>query len=82
MVELQLVRTYGENAEVDTASIDSLKNEVLRSYGESLETFRTSHQYYQQFPQEQKKRIEKAIELLKMDRVAEEDSTDTRPRRH
>lgn len=79
MVELQLVRTYNENAEVDSATVDSLKNKVLQEYGETIESFRASHQYYQQFPQEQKKRIEKAIERLKMDQVGQ-DSTDMRHR--
>lgn len=72
MVEMQLVRTYGEYAEVDSISIDSLKTEILQRYGESEQTFVASHQYYQRFPQEQQKRIEKAIERLKMDQVGQD----------
>ena len=76
MVEMQLVRTYGEYAEVDSISIDSLRKEILQKYGESEQTFVASHQYYQRFPQEQQKRIEKAIERLKMDQVGQ-DTTGT-----
>lgn len=70
LVELQLVRSYGESMEADSLTVDSLTSEVFKRYGVSAEIFQSSHNYYQQFPQEQKIRIEKAIEQLKMDQVS------------
>lgn len=74
LVELQLVRSYGENARVDSLTVDSLTKEVFKKYEISGQTFQESHTYYQQFPQQQKVRIEKAIERLKMDQIAEQDT--------
>lgn len=80
LVELQLIRSYSENADTDSTTIDSLTSLVFRKYEVTSESFRESHQYYQQFPEEQKIRTDKAIERLKMDNV-EEDSVprDTLP---
>lgn len=77
LVELQLVRSYGESTQTDSLTVDSLTSEVFKRYEISAENFWTSHKYYQSFPQKQKVRIEKAIERLKMDQVsnASEDTT-------
>lgn len=83
MVELQLVRSYGDNADIDSLTVDSLKQAVLQKYEVKLSDFYDSHRYYQKFPRDQKKRVDKAIERLKMDQVgrAQEDSTRGRPQR-
>lgn len=80
LVELQLIRSYSENAATDSTTIDSLTSLVFQKYEVTNESFRESHRYYQQFPEEQKIRTDKAIERLKMDNV-EEDSVarDTLP---
>lgn len=78
LIELQLIRSYGENAETDSTTIDSLTTDVFQKYDVSAETFMESHRYYEQFPQEQKERTEEAIERLKMDKVENfEDPRDT-----
>lgn len=75
LVELQLIRSYSENAETDSATVDSLTSEVYEKYGVSREQFHKSHNYYQHFPKKQKVRIEQAIEKLKMELVTKQDST-------
>lgn len=75
LVELQLIRSYAENSQTDSTTVDSLTSEVFKRYNVSPEQFQTSHTYYQQFPKEQKRRIEKAIERLKIDQVV--DTTQT-----
>lgn len=75
LVELQLIRSYGENTETDSTALDSLTSVVLEKYEVSSEAFRNTHQYYQQFPQQQKIRVENAIERLKMDKVEDSDTT-------
>lgn len=80
LVELQLIRSYGENADTDSTTIDSLTTEVFQKHEVTRESFRESHQYYQQFPQEQKIRTENAIERLKMDNVEENPPRDTLPK--
>lgn len=78
MVELQLVRTYGESNFLDSLTVDSLTREVFDKYDVTDSTFVKSHNYYQQNTQIHQIRIEKAIERLKMDQVAEkQDTTDT-----
>lgn len=72
MVELQLVRSYGETMQADSSTVDSLTSEVFRKYETSDSLFQISHDYYQQFPQEHQFQIENAIEKLKMDQVANE----------
>lgn len=80
MIELQLVRSYGENAETDSAAIDSLTTEVFQKYEVSAESFMETHQYYEHFPKQQKARTEEAIERLKMDQVKNSDTArDTIP---
>ena len=77
MVELQLVRSYGENNSLDSLIVDSLTDEVFQKYEITDSVFVQSHNYYQQFPKKQQKRIEKAIERLKMDQVTDTTSQDT-----
>lgn len=75
LVELQLVRSYGESNYADSLTVDSLAEEVFERYEISDSVFYRSHQYYQQFPKEQINRIEKAIERLKMDQVVNGEDT-------
>ncbi|HKK44058.1 MAG TPA: DUF4296 domain-containing protein [Balneolaceae bacterium] len=75
MVELQLVRSYADNTQTDSTTIDSLTQVIFKKYKVSAQQFRTSHDYYQHFPKKQKERVEQAIEELKMDQVSV-DSTD------
>ena len=78
LVELQLVRSYAQNAQTDSLLIDSLTKSVFEKYEITGQTFWESHNYYQQFPEKQKTRIDKAIERLKMDQVrATSDTTDS-----
>lgn len=77
LVELQLIRSYGNNADTDSTTIDSLKTKVFQKYGVSSEAFIKSHRYYEQFPQEQTQRAEDAIEQLKMDKVADSTKSKT-----
>lgn len=80
MIELQLIRAYGENAETDSTTIDSLTTEVFQKYDVSAESFMESHEYYEHFPEQQKARTEEAIERLKMDQVENSDAKmDTLP---
>lgn len=69
MVELQLVRSFGETTQADSATVDSLTAEVFKKYNTTESAFQQSHNYYQHFPKQQLHRIEKAIEQLKMDQV-------------
>lgn len=77
LVEMQLIRSYADNAETDSTTIDSLLNEVYNKYDITATQFQQSHNYYQHFPEEQKERAAKAIDLLKMELVMESDSTST-----
>jgi len=74
LVELQLVRSFADNAQTDSVTVDSLTQAVYKRYNVTAQQFQKSHNYYQQFPKKQKQRVEKAIEELKMDQV--EDTTD------
>ena len=78
LVELQLVRSFAENAQTEIATVDSLSSEVYDRYSVTSEQFIASHNYYQKFPEEQKERVERAIEQLKMDLVTETDSSAAR----
>lgn len=82
LVELQLVRSYAQNMAADSTTVDSLTNEVFTKYDVTSNSFRESHTYYQEFPKQQRDRIDEAMERLKMDHV--EDTTDTsgRPERY
>lgn len=77
LTELQMVRAYTDNSEADSLTVDSLTREVLSKYETSTEQFMRSHRYYEQFPEEQRDRTEQAIEQLQMDRVEEQDTSDT-----
>lgn len=77
MVELQLIRSYGETSSLDSLTVDSLTDEVFQKYETTDSIFVQSHNYYQQFPKKQKIRIEKAIERLKMDQVSDTTDQDT-----
>lgn len=76
LVELQLVRSYAETGQIDSVGADSLRQQIFDKYEISPSSFWNSHDYYQHFPREQKKRIEKAIEKLRMDRVADTSHTE------
>lgn len=83
LVEFQLIRSYRENAVTDSADVDSLIQAVCKRYSITIEQFRESHKYYQQFPQKQKERVEKAIEELKMDQVKDSATINRKiPERH
>lgn len=73
LVELQLVRTYSETDRMDETAADSLRNQIFQEYEVPDSVFWESHKYYQQFPGEQKKRIEEAIEQLRKDRMNDPD---------
>jgi hypothetical protein len=75
MIELQLVRSFTENSRVDSLTADSLTKEVLLQYDVTADQFMRSHRYYEESPEQQKERVEKALDQLKMDRV--EEATDT-----
>lgn len=76
LVELQLLRSYIERVPSDSATIDSLYKEIYSKYNVTNEQFRQSHEYYQDHYINQKKRIDTAIERLRMDQV---DSDTTKP---
>lgn len=76
MVELQLFRSYIRTIPADSSTIDSLQTVIFRKYNVTREEFLKSHDYYQQQYVEQKERIDKAIEQLRMDEVK---SDSTRP---
>lgn len=69
IIELQLVNTFSQSAAADSISVDSLVHVVFERYGVNREQFVATHNYYQEFPEEQKKRIDSAIERLRMDEV-------------
>jgi len=77
MVELQLIRSYGEINSLDSLTVDSLTDEVFQKYETTDSVFVQTHNYYQQFPEKQQTRIEKAIERLKMDQVSDTTNQDT-----
>lgn len=69
IVELQLINTFSQSAFADSISVDSLIEITFDRYGINREQFAASHNYYRDFPEEQKKRIDSAIERLRMDKV-------------
>jgi hypothetical protein len=75
IVEMQLIRSYAENADTDSTTVDSLISEIYNKYGITGQQFQQNHHYYQQFPGDQKKRVERAIEKLKMELITEGDTT-------
>lgn len=74
LVELQLLKSYRQSIPADSSQIDSLKNSIYARYQVTEEQFRMSHNFYQEDPEEQKRRVDMAIEQLRMDQV-ESDST-------
>lgn len=77
IVELQMIRSFMQSPAADSISIDSLIDSVMNKYSTSREQFSTSHNYYQEFPEQQRQRIESAIERLRMDEVQEDTLMDT-----
>lgn len=76
LVELQLLKSYRQNAQIDSTEVDSLKQLIYRKYRVSEGQFRLSHRYYQEDPAKQEERVDAAIERLRMDQVQ---SDSTRP---
>lgn len=73
LIEKQLVHTYAKyNKAVDSTKIDSLANAIYEQYNITEAQFQKSHRYYQQFPKEQKKRTNRAIEQLKQELVTKQ----------
>lgn len=79
LVELQLIRSFAENTNTDSATVDSLASEVYEKYGITEKQFQLNHRYYERFPEAQKKRVGRAIEQLKMELVTSQDTTETSP---
>jgi hypothetical protein len=77
MVELQLLKSYQQKAELDSLSADSIRREIFEKYETSDQQFQKSHRYYRQDVENQSKRISTAIEKLRKDRLGPEDSTAT-----
>lgn len=81
LVELQLINSFSQSSLADSISVDSLVEVSFEKYGTNQEQFAASHTYYQQFPEEQKVRIDSAIQRLRMDerrdRGSYSDTTDT-----
>lgn len=69
LVELQLLKSYRETVAADSGVVDSLQQQIYSKYDITKEQFRISHDYYQEQYIEQKKRVDKAIERLRMDHV-------------
>lgn len=69
LVEMQLVNSYQDVAPPDSVKADSLMNSIFKEYGVTKDQFKRSHKYYQAQVKKQKKRIDEAVERLKMDQV-------------
>lgn len=69
LAELQLVKSYRQDFAADSSKVDSLTNLIYKKYNVTEEQFRESHNFYQEDPLEQKKRVDMAIERLRMDEV-------------
>ncbi len=77
MAELQLTKAYWDILPADSLAADSLRREVYEKYDITEERFKLSHRYYQQQPVEQQRRIEEAIELLRVDEVEGQEKQDS-----
>lgn len=75
LIELQLAESYYTQIKADSTAADSMRRVIFEKYDLSQEQFRTSHQYYQQDIEGQRERISTAIENLRKDRLAAQDST-------
>lgn len=69
LVELQLVKSFRESMAEDSGAVDSLQKRIYEKYNITEEQFRLSHNFYQEQYKEQKKRVDEAIERLRMDQV-------------
>lgn len=67
LIELQLLKSYQESIPPDSTDIDSLKNEIFDRYGATEQQFRISHDYYQIQVEEQRQRVIRAIDSLRME---------------
>lgn len=65
LIEKQLLRTLNKYARTDSVEADSLRKAISKKYDITDKQFMDSHAYYQQFTEEQEKRIDKAIDKLK-----------------
>lgn len=76
MVEFQLLETYQNSMPIDSVNTDSLEKVIFEKYTVTEAEFLESKDYYQQDFKAQAKRVDKAIEQLRIDEV-QEDSTST-----
>lgn len=75
MVELQLLQSYQKHQQPDSTTVDSLREVIFQRYGITESRFEQSHQYYQDHNiRNQRDRIGKAVEALRKDRIAGQDS--------
>ena len=76
IVELQLLQSYVSYNQPDSLAVDSLRNEIFNHYNVSESQFQESHQYYQDHDlRAQRDRIGAAVEDLRKDKMAGQDST-------
>ena len=79
IVELQLLQSYVSYNQPDSLTVDSLRNEIFNHYNVSETQFQESHKYYQDHDlRAQRDRIGEAIEDLRKDKMAGQDSTMSR----
>jgi len=74
LIELQLLRSYQESLPPDSLNVDSLKSVIFDKYGVTELQFRMSHSYYQRQVDEQKQRVVRAIDSLRMEIGGHEDA--------
>lgn len=67
LVEMQLIQTH-RNAQPDSVNVDSLKKLVYQKYKVDEEQFLESHRYYQKQVDEQIKRVNTVIDILKKEK--------------
>lgn len=79
MVELQLLQSYQKYQQPDSTTVDSLREIIFQRYEVTENQFEQSHQYYQDHNiRNQRDRIGKAVEELRKDRIAGQDSVASR----
>ncbi len=74
MVELQLLRTYQAQSDIDSTTVDSLMQAIFEKYDANSAQFKKSHRYYQNNLNKQAARIDSAIERLRKDRIRKADT--------
>ncbi len=74
LVELQLVKSHIQSSKIKPGVADSLERVIYDKYDITRDQFLQSHHYYQKQSTEQKKRLDEAIERLKMDKVRKQNS--------